>query len=454
MYTGEQWVTPGGPGPKRRLGWAKGLGIVVAVAVVGGGTAWVVVSMGAGEEPAASPGASLSPGESPTAGADASPTANPDASPVITVAPGEVTAVPGLPAAQPLPDGIWSETGPGWILTTYLAANSPDTGQPQAAVLYLVDPAGTFYQVLELAPDRLDVKAWDAGSTVALVEPCCDGELRSLDLLTGDMTAAPGDLAGIDGVTAVSADGRAVGFRRGEPDVQVIASASGTVEVGQTLYDAEFSPDGHYVATQGEVYDTSTGAQVRAASDLASGAEHCFYLSWWDSATLSAKCVTQPDPMPQEANGNNPRLILVDVASGAMTRDLDFPSDGDRAPVWVALDAGDAGALVLVGPTSSAELAGAGHYGTGSTTLLKDGAFRYVSFAVSPAGWSSEVRAAAGNLYLRSWGGDSGDGGGSIPEVVYRYDPGLDLMVVLLPSPRADAPESAQNGLMSFFVAP
>lgn len=151
--------------------------------------------------------------EAPSPTTDATLSASPTTTPSSGLAPpGEVTIDPSLPDALPLPDGIWAETGPGWVLATYRPSIEPwsnegtsdTTVEPTVQVVYLVSPEGVRYQVLELDPDwTYVIDSWSARESLAYVRTCpgtqaCIHDQEStllLDLTTGESTpsgAPPG----------------------------------------------------------------------------------------------------------------------------------------------------------------------------------------------------------------------------------------------------------------------
>ena len=187
--------------------WARWAIASTAVLVIAGVTA-AILTRGNGDanaSPEPSPSASASPSNS----ASPSPSSSPSPSPTITIdangrtLPGFVTVDPSLPDALPLPAGIWDQTGPGWVLATYrpsvsyydfvgLAADEDMTKQ----VVYLVNPQGQRYQVLELDVNQpIRIESWLAGESSAIVRECgrwgCisgEGASRALDLRTGTTT--------------------------------------------------------------------------------------------------------------------------------------------------------------------------------------------------------------------------------------------------------------------------
>jgi len=119
--------------------------------------------------------------------------------------PGFVTQGDDLPTAKPTSEGTLAAATAGWALGTYRPSVETYSGHEDAAVsaqyqvVYLADPEGTRYQLLELPPEPLVLlAAWDAGSTTATIVQCegegmCEqgGTPATLDLLTGHIETIP-----------------------------------------------------------------------------------------------------------------------------------------------------------------------------------------------------------------------------------------------------------------------
>ena len=239
----------------------QAIAVVSVVAVVLTG-AWFGLGHRDGPAPAITP--------TPTA------TPSPSQSPL-----GDPVTEPGFPPYYPMPDGLLQETGPGWVLATYMpwlrsTANSREQRVPRDEAVFLVSPDGTNYLVLRLNPVELTpwgltpavlgLRSWRAGATTAviqqspLVEHSEPGSLLTIDLLTGALRPFNGDLE--------PDRGELLGFRS-EPVP---------------------SPDARFAFTfDGEVIDTETGALVGSFADaMTSG--RCNPVSWWTPDSLLALC--------------------------------------------------------------------------------------------------------------------------------------------------------------------
>lgn len=158
---------------------------VAAVMVACGGAWWAIDAAGGKNAESSSPSANSSP--------------NPSDLVVPLALPGEVTSDPSLPGASPLPDGIWDETGPGWVLATYRAeASGAGEHAVGPQVVYLVAPSGERYQVLELPQEpAVRLEEWVAGANTATVLPGAwdpsgswtGSDWSTLSLTTGEVTS-------------------------------------------------------------------------------------------------------------------------------------------------------------------------------------------------------------------------------------------------------------------------
>ncbi len=293
------------------------------------------------------------PTASPTVDASASPSATP-APPTFTggVAPGEVTIDPSLPDALPLPDGIWDDTGPGWVLATFRPSvyqwhrddeNAPDLSvEATVQVVYLVSPEGVRYQVLELDPSQaITVESWSAGESRAYVwycpgtqdNYCDDGSTNILDLGTGAM--APTDAPpGADAV-AFTLPGP---MRVWTSNAQFIVSpgVDGTflerngefTELGDgwTIQWGP-SPDGAWLGLDhweknGDAYTTTgdalaslvTGEMVAIPEPTVIG---CGFVEWREGGTLLLNCLR--DDEQDGITSSEDVWFVFDPSTGAMT---------------------------------------------------------------------------------------------------------------------------------------
>ena len=182
---------------RRRIvrGTATALASVVGVAAIG--TAALAVS-GELREPAA-----ITAHPTPSASTSTEPSLETTTGPDGRALPGFVTQGEDLPAALPLVDGVLEAATSGWTLGIYRPSvetydgHEDATAPAQYQVLYLADPEGTRYQLLELPPEPfLRLAGWQAGSTTATVTQCagtCEGggTPATLDLLTGHVETIP-----------------------------------------------------------------------------------------------------------------------------------------------------------------------------------------------------------------------------------------------------------------------
>lgn len=119
----------------------------------------------------------------------APPQLEPEPEPSATPTPrvlGPVTQVEGLPPAQPLVEGMLEAAGPGWHLVQLDAVADPD-----ATHFYLMDPAGTLFQVpTELGRYTwyrdMTITDWLPGTRLVLTSSWWPGERSVVDLLTGE----------------------------------------------------------------------------------------------------------------------------------------------------------------------------------------------------------------------------------------------------------------------------
>lgn len=98
---------------------------------------------------------------------------------------GTVTEGPGLPAAQPLLEGMLEAAGPGWSLVQFEAREIDD-----ATFVYLMGPDGTLYEVPTAIGARswfLDpwVLDWLEGTSLVIANGAWSGDAEVVDLLTG-----------------------------------------------------------------------------------------------------------------------------------------------------------------------------------------------------------------------------------------------------------------------------
>jgi hypothetical protein len=419
----------------------------------------------------------------PTATPSDEPSGSPLASPSTTgiAVPGQVTVDASLPSALPLPADIWSKTGPGWVLATYSPAvityagdaNGP-TVERTRQVIYLVSPAGTRYQVLELDPnDQVSISSWSAGENVAYIERCgaeafCQtqtGPTDVLDLATGDATPSAGP-AGADyiGLTLPGSTRLWFGF---DPsgDAQPYAGEAfldrggsfASFGGGWTL--PRTSPDGAWVSLQhwdpapeGGSY-ASTGV-LKVSSGAAAMSQEpepglsCQPYEWTDANKVLAWCTG--DPAGDRWFTVDPAtLVSSEVASPLPALEgLSVSHDVPVAPgVWAGLY-GIEGALMWTDPDGTV---GIDDHGTLTKLVLVD-----ASGVPLQTVWPST--AVNGVAYFVGHQADVDQGS---PETVVAYDVKTGRQTVLVPSPPAGpasqvgASDTQQAvGVTSWAVAP
>ena len=227
--------------------------------------------------------------------------------------PGYVTFSADLPQAQALPPGLLAQTGPGWSLQTYRPQVEPVSTvagvfpgiSATVQVVYLVNPEGKRYQLLELDPATpIVIESWSAGETVAYVTQCdpieCDptAPVQQLDLLTGELSPTPGiDVTMHVGTTAPNS----VRWWQNAQSAASLDAAGHITTVRQDWVAASISPDGDFLAVvrAGEyspyasagtaVVDTATGM----VTDLATLWEEplrCTPFRWRADDALDVSC--------------------------------------------------------------------------------------------------------------------------------------------------------------------
>jgi len=436
------------------------------------------------------PSASVSPTSSSTPSMTPSP--EPSTGPDGRALPGFVTKAVGLPDALPLPDGLLEQTGPGWVLATYApeyfaaGSSTATTDVITAEVLYLIDPSGTRYQVLELDTATTvhpanttsigtRLLSWEPGSTTALVQQdvitrdsqmsgSVPGDPARLDLVTGALSpafAAPGP----DYVYLTSANGRHLWAKSYDAkgttfdDALVVTDAAGrhNVNVGEIIEQVQVSPEGNLAIAGKRVVDLDTGAIVGTlAGQTASG--WCEPVSWWTADSILALCHDR-DPLSADTSylEMNPRLVSFTLSQlatgrGTVVRTLalgdvepwslmsTFVADRVVAFAGTALDTG-------IGPNSDACATGA--------YLLRDGAIERMPASDLPPEQVSNIfepRAVGRTVLVEGYGSCAGS---MQPSVLTSYDIDTRAMHELLGPPVGDLPTGSWylRGLTSWVVA-
>jgi hypothetical protein len=285
--------------------------------------------------PAVTPSTSVSPTPTPTPTPATTATGGPTASGPTTSAGPAVTptVTPGLPAALPAPDGLLATTRPGWVLSIYRSAPA----NPAAAItavhtVIAIAPDGTRYRLADLPPDQsIELLDWHAGDTQARVgygQSGVDGSLTGwLDLRTGALTRDEPAIPAGHSFEARLSDGTELWTANLDPGpVQLWAVPQGGAarlvgQMGDSWTKPRVNPSQTRVAALAPtadsviVLDLATGA--RSTVPLAAPGADCALLGWSDDRSVVVSCFDYvgPDPIVQR----NPRLVLVDVESGATT---------------------------------------------------------------------------------------------------------------------------------------
>jgi TolB protein len=338
------------------------------------------------------------------------------ARPTTTLEPAPVTTGPTYPSALGRHLVPWDEVGPGWSLVLYDACSGP--GGTEQPVYYLVDPAGTRYEIAStplgygipggtptcmneagysvIAGAPMD---WAPAGAVAVVDiGCCAAlSIDLLDLGTGELTSVAGSDFG---------DGTRAGLTRptGEQlvadtfiDTRTLARYDRqghlqTVLAERPLYAEDpsslawlYRPDGTQLVIGGPPPQliANDGTVVRELADVP--AQACDPKHWWDDATVVAACRApsdSPDTMVESVwlvplDGSAAQQLATGTACapgicgytdawrvGDVTvvqrHDYQSGSPGiDRATLEVVADDGSTAPFAVGGSTGEASGAGA-----------------------------------------------------------------------------------------------
>jgi hypothetical protein len=236
------------------------------------------------------------------------------------------TASPGR-AAVP-----WKSVGPGWVLTQYTSA--PPQGGSGPAVLYLISPGGTKYQLASWPSWRSapQLIAWSPDGRRALFGVVAGrGGAEQLTLATGQVSrfALPGGASAI-GYTTPSG----LNVVAGQPDGDGTSLARYTLS-GQLAHSLGYSADGQVLyqasgtsfvtgVSNGLKLVSNTGGLVRSLPVPGATANSCNPVRWWDSATVLASCAPAGRAASQlwlvPVNGARPKVLTPPRA--ASSRDL------------------------------------------------------------------------------------------------------------------------------------
>jgi len=382
---------------RRRVGWLAGAVLALVV---------LTACSKADADPSPSPSISLpSPSPAPTVTVDAGGRA----------LPGFVTVSHELPAAQPAPEGLLGQTGPGWSLQTYrpqvdevstVTGVLPGFGAT-VQVVYLVSPEGQRYQLLELDPSLpVMIASWTAGETVAYVRQCeplaCDpaAPTRSLDLLTGA-------LAPLDAMSDTMHVGATLpgSIRWWQDGVGTAAIESGGTPrtFGHAWVAASASPDGDYLAVVRAdsprpftsaglaIVDSATGA-LTDISTLWDEPLTCTPFRWRADDALDVSCY--------DATRNTWRLFAVGPGAHEMKENMSAtatpPDDGPWVePDFFVTDGVWAGPYTEDG--DARRLPGARHIG-----LARNAGFEPITVPDAGAGSARIVASVGGVLYVEA----------------------------------------------------
>jgi len=238
------------------------------------------------------------------------------AAPATTAVPRPVTTDPGLPSAVSGDLVDWDAVGPGWTLALY-DATDVDTWADAPSVLYLVDPAGTRYEVAAWTapPYPYGLADWAGTGDAALVR-IAGPSAAVVDLRTGATTAtmalsplapdAPLSFTTPTGrnIVALFDDGTTQGIERRTRSgavLSVLAEQPTPTEWIDGLawlygYDGTFA----LVKDAGGIsYVENDGTFVR---DLWTPMDHvCTPVRWWTADSFLATCIGQGAAFPHNA---------------------------------------------------------------------------------------------------------------------------------------------------------
>ncbi|MCL3862489.1 hypothetical protein [Actinotalea sp. K2] len=245
---------------------------------------------------------SPSPSPAPTPSPSPTPSPNPTTTPTEAALP-PVTAHPLLPDAQAMPAGTFESTGEGWVLLQRsLVTLGEGDGPIERAYFYLVDPAGTRYEVPFSTDRSVRLVDWRPGTSTAVVQLGGPGDWSSgvavMDLAEGTfldlpgvhgmpMLTAAGDVvvAWEDTLAAYSTDGMRLAATQTEGYVIDVELDPGRTSLAVTLQDA------------GVLVLTTDLQPVRPSDATTHLVDHsCVSVTWLDRLTLAAGCPDDQDP--------------------------------------------------------------------------------------------------------------------------------------------------------------
>ena len=268
---------------------------------------------------------------------------SPSASPTVTL------EVPQLGASAP----PWDAVGPGWFLVqedlaTFSAADM--TSSPGAEKLWLVDPHGSRYLVLQWPANRVPeaaLRAWSPDARHALFVG--NDQVTDVDLVNATVSAFPvphlvtagytrpsgANIVALSDDPATDPNGRGGVLRRFGPHGVVEAVLASEVStLGDPLPRWLYSRDGAvvYLPGPGGLQTVSnTGGRASQFDTIEPSAVLCSPVRWWDTHTILVSCDEPPGS----------RLWLAPDNGGTATA-LTAPAGIDRATSgtdWGSFDA-------------------------------------------------------------------------------------------------------------------
>jgi len=276
--------------------------------------------------------------------------------------PGEVTIDESLPDALPLPEGIWDEVEPGWVLVNYMPTILGQSDNPPYPVIehtkhvvYLVSPEGIRYQVAEFDPYHFfSIDAWTAGETVAYISSCAEPTYclwqptALLDLETGEITSVGYPMMGsTPQFISALPDGTRIWAQQGVGGGYLETGGQGNRSWTQidrrwsAQYPVVPSPDGNYLAlgTSDEwlrspsLAGDDNGSEVLVMS-LTNGEEtltpsldgdwYCRPLDWLEPTSLAIRCESYSE--------GRFAYYIYDLVTGELSEGDVGHYDGDSSP--------------------------------------------------------------------------------------------------------------------------
>lgn len=228
--------------------------------------------------------------------------------------PGFVTQSLELPGARETDSKTLADAGAGWVLATFRpsvgeAATINGTAPGREAtvqVVYLVDPEGRRYQLLELDPAvPVIIDSWTAGETVAYVreclpDACAEAPTQVLDLTTGELS--PADVEPGFHVTATlpgTTPGTSIRWWE-DGTTAILERAGGDRQFGRAWQASSISPSGRYLAVERAdaprssaglaLVDVHTGQITDVATLWPESLASCEVFRWRPDDTVDISC--------------------------------------------------------------------------------------------------------------------------------------------------------------------